>query len=871
MQYGYAESVFHATLNSGDSFDIEGHPFKIGIYEKGIAFISSQEYIFILREERTCEQRDKYNFCYEQLTDRGDTYKLEQRYLIVLKVDTLCENCKPLGTVCVENKDCASSFCVYGVCKSATKFCGDTFCAEGEQCKEDCQQHLFVKKNIPFTSTNIQLEAETIYFISFNTSETLGYCIDSINKCWNISAPIQGKQGLLILSYGKVAYKDNNSIPVEIFNLKAEDRIMMEKSSEEISKALFTFIVPDVRIITPQLYEVFNLLNEISIMTKPKIVTPSITQTELAYFSGERIGILVQGKLGTDNLNQIIHWKKDNSEWKIFEIEGKNNLTNAYSAKDLRTLKQEILVNLSKPQIVNIPQPVEKSTKQIQSEDNSPSFTTIVAVILGIIGLVIFFKKKNNYYFLKFKGNWIVIIVVVFFGFFWYPFFIAGLIYYFMKLEPKKIQLNNLNFQFEVINRKKKDVIREYNERIEQIKIAEMGKKKKDEELKKAQEELDAKEKQLDTKISYITKKLEEANDSYSKKLAEKIKLESEIQSLDKQNALLNKEKIEKDLILAEKKRYKEELKNKYREAVEKAKDEYPGKKLEKELTYLKNEYSSEEEKIDATIANVKKSLTEHSQEQAQNKQKKENLKEETKEIKSEIKKVEKTFEITASVDKKLLNSYISDKKDAKSYDEFKKEYSSNFSNCQTWPDYVKVYTQLFKSNGSLLTHLANLLMEREKTDNYDFTYKQLQKEYSVELSKHSKNLIEDLKEIDAMTGQEFEEYLSKLFSVLGYDVRKTQATRDGGIDIILKKEGKVTLIQAKKYKINGTVGVDAVRDVHSNAEKYKASELVVLTTAMNFSLDARNDARDKNVKLWNRDYFKELLKKAKLTQNGKN
>jgi len=456
------------------------------------------------------------------------------------------------------------------------------------------------------------------------------------------------------------------------------------------------------------------------------------------------------------------------------------------------------------------------------------------------------------------------------FGFFWYPFFIAGLIYYLMKVEPKKSNLN-LNLQFEAINRKKEDIIKEYNERVEKIRIADIKKTKKDEELKKAQEELDAKEKQLDTKISYITKKLEESNDSYSKKLAEKIKLESEIQNLDKQNALLNKEKIEKDLILAEKKKYKEDLKNKYREAVEQAKDEYSGKELEKELNYLKNEYGSDEKKIDTTIANVKKFMTEHSQDQAQIKQKKEELKEETKEIKSEIKKAEKTFEITASVDKKLLNSYISDKKDAKSYDEFKKEYSSNFFNCQTWPDYVKIYTQLFKGNGSQLIHLANLLMEKEKTDNYDFIYNQLQKEYSVELSKHSKNLIEDLKEIDAMTGQEFEEYLSKLFSVLGYDVRKTQATRDGGIDIILKKEGKVTLIQAKKYKINGTVGVDAVRDVHSNAEKYKASELAVLTTAMNFSLDARNDARDKNVKLWNRDYFKELLKKAKLTQNGKN
>ena len=35
MPYGYAELVFSATLNSGDSFDIEGHPFKIGIYKKG--------------------------------------------------------------------------------------------------------------------------------------------------------------------------------------------------------------------------------------------------------------------------------------------------------------------------------------------------------------------------------------------------------------------------------------------------------------------------------------------------------------------------------------------------------------------------------------------------------------------------------------------------------------------------------------------------------------------------------------------------------------------------------------------------------------------------------------------------------------------
>ena len=503
----------------------------------------------------------------------------------------------------------------------------------------------------------------------------------------------------------------------------------------------------------------------------------------------------------------------------------------------------------------NLELELQKAKDQLKAAEASKASSVVIqqSPVVPVVA-----KKESSS-----SGGWFFLIILL------------GIGGYFL-YKHKKGQINSagsqirrLNEQFENISKKKDTLINEYNERVEQIKTADMAKQKKDEELKQAQEELEVKEKQLNSKISEISRELNEVNDTYSKKLTEKIKLENEIQKLDKQNALLNKEKVEKELILEEKKHHKEELKAKFREAVKLANEEYSGKDLEKEVASLKEDLISEEKKIDATIDNVKQMVTEKSQKQSQNKQKKEELKEESQQKKTEIQKIEKSLESAVLGDKKILKSYISDKKDAKSYVEFKDNYSKDFVHCKTWPDHIKIYVQLFKGNDKLLVHLTTLLMEKEKSDNYDFALKQLKTLYKVELSKHSNNLIEDLKEIDSMTGLEFEEYLRKLFIALDYSVEKTKATRDGGIDIILKKEGRTTLIQAKKYKINGIVGVDAVRDVHSNASKYNASELIVLTTAMNFSNDARKDASEKNVDLWNRDKLKELLKKAKMIKNG--
>ena len=52
-----------------------------------------------------------------------------------------------------------------------------------------------------------------------------------------------------------------------------------------------------------------------------------------------------------------------------------------------------------------------------------------------------------------------------------------------------------------------------------------------------------------------------------------------------------------------------------------------------------------------------------------------------------------------------------------------------------------------------------------------------------------------------SLSGIEFEQELGTLFKHLGYRVQSTPRTGDQGIDLILLKGGKTTIIQCKRYK----------------------------------------------------------------------
>lgn len=66
----------------------------------------------------------------------------------------------------------------------------------------------------------------------------------------------------------------------------------------------------------------------------------------------------------------------------------------------------------------------------------------------------------------------------------------------------------------------------------------------------------------------------------------------------------------------------------------------------------------------------------------------------------------------------------------------------------------------------------------------------------------------QDITLTDQMTGIEFENYLGFIFQEKGYHVDTTPASNDYGADLILKKNGITTVVQAKRYK--DKVGVKA-------------------------------------------------------------
>lgn len=68
------------------------------------------------------------------------------------------------------------------------------------------------------------------------------------------------------------------------------------------------------------------------------------------------------------------------------------------------------------------------------------------------------------------------------------------------------------------------------------------------------------------------------------------------------------------------------------------------------------------------------------------------------------------------------------------------------------------------------------------------------------------------IEEIDAMDGIQFEHYLKELYLSRGYATEVTRASGDFGGDLLLSKNGKKMVIQAKRHSKD--VGIKAVQEV---------------------------------------------------------
>jgi hypothetical protein len=99
------------------------------------------------------------------------------------------------------------------------------------------------------------------------------------------------------------------------------------------------------------------------------------------------------------------------------------------------------------------------------------------------------------------------------------------------------------------------------------------------------------------------------------------------------------------------------------------------------------------------------------------------------------------------------------------------------------------------------------------------------------------------------MTGTDFEIYLIKMLKQYGFlEVRGTPATGDQGADLIAKKNGKIIVIQAKRY--DGPVGNKAVQEVAGAVSYYGGDEGWVMTNST-YTRAARELAQKTGIRLF--------------------
>lgn len=117
------------------------------------------------------------------------------------------------------------------------------------------------------------------------------------------------------------------------------------------------------------------------------------------------------------------------------------------------------------------------------------------------------------------------------------------------------------------------------------------------------------------------------------------------------------------------------------------------------------------------------------------------------------------------------------------------------------------------------------------------------------------------IKQIDKMTGEEFEQYLALLFKKRGFKVEITKASGDYGADLILEDRDDIIAVQAKRY--SGNVGVKAVQEVIGAMRMYEATEAWVVTNSY-FTKQAEKLAETNDVYLIDRDELIEMILKSR-------
>ena len=98
-----------------------------------------------------------------------------------------------------------------------------------------------------------------------------------------------------------------------------------------------------------------------------------------------------------------------------------------------------------------------------------------------------------------------------------------------------------------------------------------------------------------------------------------------------------------------------------------------------------------------------------------------------------------------------------------------------------------------------------------------------------------------------SLRGRKFEKALARLYSDIGYTVRKTKGSGDEGVDLILWKDEKKMVVQCKGHE--KPIGVSAIRDLYG-AMMHFGADSAVLACPAGFTRGVGKFATDKPIQL---------------------
>lgn len=113
------------------------------------------------------------------------------------------------------------------------------------------------------------------------------------------------------------------------------------------------------------------------------------------------------------------------------------------------------------------------------------------------------------------------------------------------------------------------------------------------------------------------------------------------------------------------------------------------------------------------------------------------------------------------------------------------------------------------------------------------------------------------------MGPDEFENYIAELFFRLGYKTRRVGGPNDGGIDVVIKKDGVKSYVQCKKF-LTSEVPVGAVRDFYGAIADNLSEGKGYFVTTNRFTPAAKEFAESRKIELVDRYKLVRYVREAR-------